>query len=182
MEGVFSVNSTTNRNQVKINHLGNISKEDSIIDSIIDKDRIQMTHFYTESYKCNLSQNYLMSTKTLPILYTNIMYSKSVVIHLLARASLMCDILNDVQSQNQLLENNLNSRLYLSIDVDNQTKVIEVESFTSDIDMIKYIKNVVSDESFIKQFNSVLEKKELERISRMSLHFNAEFRIPKATV
>lgn len=186
MEGVFSVNPAIKSRQIKINHLGNISNDDSIIDSVLDKDRIQNTHFYTESFKCNLSQSYLMSTKSLPILYTNIMYSKSVVIHLIGRATLMCDILEDVQSQEQLLENNLKSRLYLSIELNNaETKTVELDSDSSvesDQDIVKYIKQIVSDDTYIDKFNEILDKKEIERISKMSLHFNADFRIPKATV
>lgn len=154
LRGIFSVNGIKNTNQVRIKHLDNIKlkKQEFVPDELIERYEI-VKDVFGEIYKCNITDVYLMSSKTLPIMYVSVIHEQPLRRFLLFRVYFQFEITKEIKDIKDLLDNPIDGVFELEIDLENKRKKLE-DTMTSFAGTDKII-------SKLTEFTKVDEMKEL---------------------
>ncbi len=152
--GIYNVYGIKDECRIIINHKENIypKEGEKINDIVIDKYKI-VEDVYGEINACNLTDAYLLSSKTLPVLYLSVMYQKSFRNVLLYRIYLYFTIEDDIKSCKDLIGNPISGKFSLKIFINNKEQLID-----SDIGI--YIGNEAMYKKLI-HFTVVNEMKEI---------------------
>ncbi len=183
--GIYTLRGVENESAVKFGCLGAINDGEHIKDtmhSMIDISR----NIKGEVYICNISGPYLLSNKTLPVLYIKLVYNKSIVNYQLLTMRLTFTPNVHIKSEFELL----NSKITGTFDVDVQIDNEPIHSLTSDETNFKVF---LSYNNVINRFESFLKNKEMLVIydelvkkyddNRVKKYNNSwDYEIPKVTI
>ncbi len=124
--GIYNVYGIKDERRVIIDHKENIYPKDGekINDVLIDKYTV-IDDVYGEINACNLTDAYLISSKTLPVLYLSVTYQKSFRCVLLYRIYLYFTIEDEIKSCKELIGNPINGKFSLKIFINNKEQLID---------------------------------------------------------
>jgi len=171
---IFTLHGIKNKNKIKIKHVDNIKlkKQEYIKDTFIKKFDL-ISQVYGEIYHCNITNNFLMISKKLPMYYINIILEKPFRKILLFRIYLFFTIETNIKSSKDLLENDIDGKFNLEISINNINKDLDnniikypgdeelfndLIIFTKNNEMIELTKNLANDidimlkNEYIKEF------------------------------
>src|SRR3972149_4932808 len=123
VRGIFSIKCIRNSNRIKIKHLENVSlkKHEYIADTLIDDFKV-MPHVVGGIYQCNITDVYLMSSKTQPVFYINVTYERPLKKYLLYRVYLCFTITSEIVNVKDLLKNEIEGKYSLELAIEGKRK------------------------------------------------------------
>jgi hypothetical protein len=122
---------------VKIEFLGLIDIEKAVVDSLFDT--IKFTKYIIGyAHICNITSDFLMANKTLPMLYIQMMYDKGLYKYHLLTLSVLFTIKSEIKTEQDLIGNDIFGEFTTEVTMDNTTKILtnKIEKFTSVPDII----------------------------------------------
>lgn len=152
--------------KIKINHIDNVNldKTQFVPDSVIEMFDVD-TKVAGVIYRCNITNNFLMSTKTLPVLYLNVVYQKMLKSFLVYSIQLNFTITQEINSVDDLLNKPLNGYFTMQMVIEDSKKDVEIKEQVTCDGFIAKLKNLAlnSDmKSIVKasvtEINANLEK------------------------
>lgn len=124
--GIYNIYGIHNTSQILIKHRENVyPKEGETINDMLVKKYAITDDVYGEIYACNLTDSFLLSTKTLPCLYVNIIYERPMRNCLLYRINLYFTIEDNITSSDQLINSPINGKFFTKIFLNNAEQTIE---------------------------------------------------------
>ena len=182
--GIFSLKGISNKNQIKINHIENVTlqKEEYIPDTLLDRYDI-MEGIIGEIYSCNITHIYLMESHKLPMLYISVIYERPLRRILLFRVYLYFTIEDNIPSVKHLLNNEINGYFSLEINIENEKKEIEkkITKYLGDEKMVDKLKNFTLKE----EMKELIKNLVMEANQKLREEYSKEFEfyeIPKNTI
>lgn len=161
VRGIFSVNGIKNTNQVRIKHLDNVKlkKQEFVPDELIERYEI-VKDVFGEIYKCNITDVYLMSSKTLPIMYVSVIHEQPLRRFLLFRVYFQFEITKEIKDIKDLLDNPIDGVFELEIDLENKRKKLEdtITSFTGNEKIISKLTEFTKVDEMKELINNLLEE------------------------
>lgn len=159
--GIFSVKGIKDKNQVTIQHIENIKlkTEEFIQDTFVTSYDI-MKDVIGEIHTCNITDVFIMASKTLPLLYINVVLEKPLRRILLYRVYLCFTIESNVTKKEELLDKPLDGKFGIEIAIDGTKQKIDDDlpiymgeneiqikliNFTKNDDMKELIKSMIKD-------------------------------------
>ena len=150
---------------------------------------------------------FLQSTKNLPLLYINVIYSKSIIMNILLNITLYFEITSEIISEEQLLNNTIYGNYYIELNIfvpdnpikkkillndiqqnsntpnnvplkDNQN--FNFNRFPGNDEIITILKEITKSEHIISYMKNIILKNEEIRIKRFGGNYDCK--IPIATV
>lgn len=201
--GIFRVKAIKGTNTAKIKYCGLFNDDDNnkivdeplicngtegrngMIGNINDSDGNEYIYkindtIYMRFYYCNIRDSFLLSSRRLPIIYATIMYHTPIITGILFNIFLEFEITTMVKTEKQLINMTLDGKYQLRIILnDKESRVIELDSFTSNKDMIETIKTLIDTDEMKFIITKLLEDRRKERCERLGLIDNT-YSIPKA--
>jgi hypothetical protein len=115
--GIFNLDGVKNTSHVKINHSANIEATEKINDNMLLHLPLDKANYIQSIlYKANVTQFDLMRSKKQPVLYLNILFSKTMKVSLLYTLTLYFNIIDkSVKSQEDLLNNEIKGEFTLEL-------------------------------------------------------------------
>lgn len=184
--GVYNVITFDNKNIIKIKQLGVLENGSSQKpkDSIIKDKQVELAqdkllgYFFT----CNITSNFLVRTKKLPVLYMFVEYNHNNIMKAgLFKLFLFFTIEEEVKSEAQLLHNELKGKFTLELEIDNVLEEISVLEFTSIDNILDDMNSFVKSESMTEIISDMVETTDKERETKYGDMF-ADCKIPTVTL
>jgi len=184
--GVYNVITFDNKNIIKIKQLGVLENGSSQKpkDSIIKDKQVELVqdkllgYFFT----CNITSNFLVRTKKLPVLYMFVEYNHNNIMKAgLFKLFLFFTIEEEVKSEAQLLHNELKGKFTLELEIDNVLEEISVLEFTSIDNILDDMNSFVKSENMTEIINDMVETTDKERETKYGDMF-ADCKIPTVTL
>jgi len=184
--GVYNVITFDNKNIIKIKQLGVLENGSSQKpkDSIIKDKQVELVqdkllgYFFT----CNITSNFLVRTKKLPVLYMFVEYNHNNIMKAgLFKLFLFFTIEEEVKSEAQLLHNELKGKFTLELEIDNVLEEISVLEFTSIDNILDDMNSFVKSENMTEIINDMVETTDKERETKYGDMF-ADCEIPTVTL
>ena len=109
---------------------------------------------YVRFYRCSIFDSYLMMNRTMPVIYAAIMYNDKLMAGSLLNISVKFDIHSEITEENKLINSVLTGNYKIVIEevldknerkVDKYYKIIELGEFTSEEEMIDFLKEIAQD-------------------------------------
>lgn len=158
---IFQLLPIKNSNTAKYTCKGYLNKNDKIVDPIIDlskipnlgmdKDTLTLKDNVTaDFFNTLLTESFVLTSKKIPILYTQILHSTSLLSNLLFTITVYFEISDDmskIPSVSVLLKNVLNGKFYIEIKIDDNIDILPIIEYTGYKNILyKLIKLIQSDE------------------------------------
>ncbi len=157
--GVFSLDGISGENRVMIKHLENIKLKDkeTIQDTLVEKYQI-LPGIMGEIYICNITDTYLMVSKTLPMVYASIVFEKPMRRILLFRVYLCFTISTDIKNHNELLNSPLDGKFAMELFMDGKKIKLDddIGVFTSNDVIYTKLKNFVASEEMKNMIHTMV--------------------------
>lgn len=158
--GIFSISGISNSEKIKIIHEQNIilEKHEHIEDTLLDQSNLIKNHrVFGRMYKCNISDSYLMSTKKLPIMYISVIYEKPLRNFQLFRVYLCFTIDKDIKKIKELLDEEIEGKFTIELDIDGQRKVIdEIKAYPTDKNIKNKLNKFVQNKDMLEMIESMI--------------------------
>ena len=173
MSSIFCLEGIKDTNKCKIIYTSDINDSEKIIDTLIDKFNIS-PNINGYIYTCNINQNYLLTTKQLPVFYINIIYEKTIIRDELFCFKILFNITDDIKTEKEFINNDLIGEYSLNIQIDNNIKVLQILSeynFDNYVNIIKNFINTSEIQIIIQNIcseNNVKRKKHYSDIFEMT--------------
>jgi hypothetical protein len=155
--GLYNVYGIKDESKALIHHKENIcsTEGEQITDMLIDDYKIY-ENITGKVFACNLTNHFLLSTKTLPLFYVSVTYEIPLKTVLLYRLYFSFTIEDNITSAEQLIENPIGGKFNVDIYVNGGIKTIDhVEKFTCNDDIYKkLIEFTMADE--MKELGKVM--------------------------
>ena len=193
IQTIFMVKPVKETNTALIRCVGQVNKGDNIADeplicndtSSSNKDdqyiyKITDT-IYARWYLCHIRDTFLMTSKTLPVLYASIMYQTELLSGLLFNIFVDFTIETDIKSEKQLINTTLDGkyRLLIKINEKDSPKIIELDSFTGNKSMVDTIKTLIETDAMKSLIAQLIEERRKERQERFGSMETDSYCIPK---
>jgi len=164
MTGVFRVEALENRNMVRIHHTDNknLDMGDFIRDELIDRFNIT-TNVFGNVFACNITDKFLMSNKTLPIVQILICLEKPLKSAVLYKIALTFTIENTITSFQELIKTRHKGKFALEVIIDNQRRTLEhdVQKYPGEKALIEQLKTIISSTEMSEILNTLIKKQEV---------------------
>jgi len=134
-----------------------------------DKTSYQITdNVHAKFFKCNLRDSFLMTTRTLPIMYCSIMFQNNLMCSLLFNIYVEFVISSEIKTEKQLIGAPLigQYRLRIKINDTDPEKVIDLESFTGYNFMMKLIIELIETNEMKTVIGKTIEDERKKRIEK----------------
>ncbi|MBA42944.1 MAG: hypothetical protein CMF62_02905 [Magnetococcales bacterium] len=152
--GIYTIKGVNGKSAVKVKHLETfvMKEDDKVRDSLVDSFFImQERQIYVEVFACNITSEYLMSSKKQPVYSFVVYYYKQLLKVELFRIYLNFELTEDIKSEEELLNNDINGKFITEIMIEGKTKTLD-----KNIDVFE------GDENIIKTFKSFLKTKAMK--------------------
>lgn len=135
---------------------------------------------YAKFFRCNIRDSYVMTSRTLPVLYASIMYQNNLICGLLFNMFIDFIIETDIKSEKQLINTNLNGKYQLRIKVNEKgaPKILELDEYDSTEFIIDMMKTLLETEEMKLIISKLMEERRKERLEKMG-SIEEEVDIPK---
>ena len=179
VSGVFIVNGIKDTNKAKITHVNNIEMEGNQIINDNFHDAYKIYEATTGNiYKCNISDNFLMSTKELPLFYINVILEKFMQKILLFKLCFYFNVESDIKSVEDLLDNDIDGSFSVVILVNNHKKVLDsnIKTFKGEEEHLEQLKKFTKSDQMMNLINSMKE----DIISKLRKQYGDRYNLPSA--
>lgn len=176
--GIFNLKGVKNKSAIKIKHIQNLRlKNIEIIPDTKIRSFEIMPNVKGEVFQCNITNQYLMSSKTQPMYYVNIVFNKYIQKVLLYKIYLKFTIEDNITSSNQLLNDVLYGKYTTELYVGNLSKSLEktLDKFIGDdetIDWLASLNMTSSMKELVKEMIADVEKKRQEMYKETSKNYD----------
>jgi len=179
--GIYNVYGIQNESKIVINHKENVyPKENEKINDIlcISKYKI-IDDVYGEIYACNLTDSFLLSTKTLPVLYVSVTYQRALRCVLLYRIYLYFSIEDDIKSSEELIGSPINGKFSMKIFMNGSEQPIgnNIDSYVGNEEIYNKFKTFTTADE-MKELTTVMVEEILEKFSEMYKDERNSFEVP----
>lgn len=196
--GVYNVVGVRGESRASIKPIGliqlkqNESIQDELLSShIIVEEPDNLDKVVGEVYKCNIINNYLMMTKTQPVMYVSVFLDKKVKKIELFKLFMNFTISEEtkIEKSDDLINNELDGQFSLEVSIENTRKKLNkiIPRFPGNnkmaINLINFIKSAEMIE-FIKELVTAENEKILKELKDKygNMYTSADFKIPRATI
>lgn len=179
--GIYNVHGIKNTNTAKIIPVGMVDLEGNnfIPDKLLATKKI-FDDIIGSVYYCNILDKILMTTKKLPVLYIDISINKKINRVHLFKLCLYFTITEDINSADQLIDNQIEGKFSIESIVDNCNDHLEdLEKFKSIESSINYLSTILDTEGMNEFIRSLVNKEIQKTIDKYGQIYNDE--IPQAT-
>lgn len=159
--GIFSLKGIKNKKQIKIKHIDNLilKKNEFISDTLIKKYDI-LPDVTGEIYSCNITHEFLMISKKLPMMSVSVILDKPLRRILLFKVFLCFVIESEIKSEKDLINHPIDGKFIVEIILDGVRKEIDnqmdnfpgnekmydkLTNFTLEDEMKELIKGIIFD-------------------------------------
>lgn len=175
---IFKLKPTKNTNTAIIKCVGHINDPKDLIDEPLecteneDKYTYNITEtIYTRFYACNILDTYVMTSKSLPVLYASIMYKTNIICGLLFNIFIYFIIKSEVKSERQLIGTNLDGEYQLHIKTNDkdQPKIIKLNQYDGTRFTIEMMKTLIETDEIKSIIAKLMEERRKERLDRLGI-------------
>ena len=176
---IFQVKGIPDSNKAHLKAIGFIEDGQEFNDEKIDvvKDimggdekSIELMNTVTVKFnKPNITQEFLMSNKRLPVLYASVVYTKPLLTGVLFNITIFFDITTNttnIKSLEQLITMDLEGKYSTDILMDDNKESMPMEKFSGYPKTVKNILTLLKTEPMLEIVRSQLKKRDQERIER----------------
>jgi hypothetical protein len=171
MSSIFCLEGIKDTNKCKIIYTGNINTSEKIIDTLIDKFDIS-SNIYGYIYTCNINQNYLLTTKNMPVFYINVIYEKTIIRDEILCFKILFNIIDDIKTEKEFINNDILGEYSLNIQLNNNIKILQIlpeynfnnyvniiKEFINTTDIKQLITNICNDNNLkrVKQYSDIFD-------------------------
>ena len=172
--GIFYVKPIKNSNSMKIKCAGIIKENEKVIDEPIecgygdDKYLCAITdEIYVRIYRCNIPDWFLMSTRTLPILCATVLYQTPIIKCNLFNLLIEFNITTKVESEKQLINNNLEGTYQMRMDTKNHPLKVALDKYENTKKMVEMMIELIKQDSILNIAKNIIGEKRSERIQKL---------------
>jgi hypothetical protein len=191
---VFTIKPKKKTNYIKIKYVGTIENEkiaDDLVKCMFDNKDNEfifpiMDNIVAQFYHCNISDIFLLQTKTLPVMYASVLYQNKFLTSLLFNIFISFTIKTNVKSDKELINSTLEGEYEFSIKLDDDDKDISVNidlpqipRYPGTYEMIELFKKILLEEKTKNLINIINEKRRQKRIEKFGSFTNFEKPVPK---
>lgn len=115
---------TTSDDGIIIEHYQNINLDDKINDILINKYKIS-DNIYGELCSCIMTNTFLLSTKTIPVLYVNVIFERPFRKVLLYSVYICFTITSTINSQDELINSKLKGIFHVDLCINDMKRQID---------------------------------------------------------
>lgn len=184
---IYVLKGVENKNEMKITHvkteyLNKNEMDDTIIETYVLKKDVYEGIITGDVYLCNMTNEDLMKTKKLPMLYIDVTWSRTLKKMKLYRIYLFFTITQEVRSKNELLKKSLKGKYSLEICYENKYEKIEreIKNYTNNKEMLNIMKEEAMKEKLMLYSDQEVEK-ENEKIKEQYGEEMARYTNPPRT-
>jgi hypothetical protein len=175
--GIYSLKGIPGKSSVRIKQLDTIfMKEDTKVrDSLVDSFYVmEERKIYVEVFACNVTNYYLLKTKKQPVFSFVIYYYKQLMKTELFRMYLSFDITDDVTSEKELLENDLNGNFVTEIVMAGKSRTLDkqIEIFESNEKVMSIFKAFVKTPTMKSMLITLADESDLKREEKHGVNFS----------
>ena len=182
--GIYNIKGIKGKSKVKIIPVGmiDLSKDEYVADKLENHHDI-IDKVVGEVYTCNITDNFLMSSKKLPIMYISIIMDRPMRRIFLLKMYLCFTITSEIKTSDDLINKSLEGYFSLEVIIDKERTEIkkEIKKYPGikemENDLINFIK---TDE--MKDLIQGLVDEENERLRIQYQKEYGSYKIPKATI
>lgn len=184
--GVYTLTGIKKKSAIKIKHIDTvrITKGENIRDTCIERFEISKSNkIFGLINICNLTHNFIMSTKKLPMLYINVFCEKPLrSIHIMT-LFLYFTIQTEVKTKEDLLENELNGIFTLEAEIFGENKILDsgIGKFPGNQRLLENLTNFTKNEDMINLFLELVNIEE-EKIRKQFETDFGQYQIPKSII
>lgn len=179
VSGVFIVNGIKNTNKAKITHIKNIEMENNQIINDNFHDAYKIDEDTTGNiYKCNISDNFLMSTKELPLFYINIILKKFMQNILLLKLCFYFNVESDIKSAEDLLDKEIEGSFSIVILVNNHKRVLDtdIKNFKGEEEHLEQLKKFTQSD----QMRDLMDSMKKDIIDNLRKQYGNRYHLPSS--
>lgn len=123
---------------------------------------------FARFYKCNVSDSYILSNKTIPIMYASIMYQSNIVGGLLLNIFVNFTVTSEIKSEKDLVGSQLDGKYAIEIRQDNikEPKIIELDEYTNNKTMMEILKSIATSDEMKEVYEDLLKERRRERLAK----------------
>jgi hypothetical protein len=175
--GIYSLKGIPGKSSVRIKQLDTIfMKEDTKVrDSLVDSFYVmEERKIYVEVFACNVTNYYLLKTKKQPVFSFVIYYYKQLMKTELFRMYLSFDITDDVTSEKELLENDLNGNFVTEIVMAGKSRTLDkqIEIFESNEKVMSIFKAFLKTPTMKSMLITLADESDLKREEKHGVNFS----------
>jgi len=138
---------------------------------------------YLRFYRALYTDKYLMTNKTVPVLYCSLVYHDNFWGGLLMNICIEFTIKSEVNNEKQLVDSKIDGNYAIVIRINDDTKqkpkTIDIEEYFTDDMMIDTIKSLAETSEMQDIIKQILEKRRLERVEKYGSFDDIEIPKPK---
>ena len=175
--GIFKLQGITNKNKIKIKHIDNIQlqQHEHVADTLVKKINI-FDNTFAEIYTCNITNSHLLLSKKLPLMYISVIHEKPLRKILLFRVYIFFTISSNIESSQQLLENNHDGKFNMEIAIENNKRQLDdtIDKYPGDELMYDKLTNFVlanEMQNLCKNLIDEIDRKILQEYKKEFEHY-----------
>lgn len=135
---------------------------------------------YARFYHCNITDIFLLTTKTLPVIYGSIMYRTNLIGGLLFNLFIDFTVTSEIKSEVNLVNNTLEGKYTMRIKTDNDPpKIIELDMYHGQEFMIDIMKSLLETEEMKSLIAKLMEDRRLARVDYLGSTDDVDIPKPK---
>ena len=169
-----------------ISHNEEFADEPLVCNKSLEGDDSKYIHnisesFYIRFYRCNLKDSFMMTTKTLPVIYASILYKNELTCGLLFNIFIDFTIETETKSEKELINTTLEGKYKMRIKLsDNDTpKIVDLDMYDTDAYMIETMISIIETDKMKSIINKLMEKRRESRMEYVGQQNDYEIPKPK---
>lgn len=159
--GIFTCKCLRSTNKIKIRHIQNLTlkNQEYVGDTLLHDFKIQK-NVICGIYLCNITDTFIMTSKKLPVMYLNVAYEIPMQKYLLYRVYLCFTITDNVKSDKDLLNKELEGKYSIEISIDGQRKDIDdqISVYPGDERMYEKLEKFAKAELMVELTQSLVDE------------------------
>ena len=181
--GIYTAIGVKNENAIQIKCLG-ILDDEKIKDTCISSyDIINNVKGYI--YACNITDMFLLSNKTIPLIYVDVIYIKSIIVNILLNMTLYFEITSNITSEEQLLHEKIYGDFYIELQIfipnhpikqkillNNLHPDKDLNQFPGNDEILNIFKEITKSNHITSYLNDIILKNEKLRIERFGGNYD----------
>lgn len=160
-----------------------LKKDEHIADTLISRIQI-IKGVYAETYICNITDAFLISTRKLPVFSTIVKIDRPLRTMPILKLYLYFTITDEINSSRELLENKLNGNYSIESIIDNTSNIVDpsLKRYPGDEQMLNKLLNFLKEEEMIELIKELVEVEDEKLREKYKIEYDDYCTIPKATI
>ena len=182
LRAIFTVDPKRNSNQAVIKCVAKVEADTEFSDEPVEQGKYELSENITVQFLwCRITDTFLLSTKTLPVINTVIVYQTALVTERLFNIYLDFTITTEITNESQLIKSVLDGEYSLRVQIsETESRIIPIDRFESLNTLIENITALLETDEMKSIMSKVIEDNRLKRVETLGIDFD-QIQIPKAT-